>query len=136
METTSQPDPTEPTPPADEAVTGQPDLPYWRCHKVVRAAKIEKIEPCPYLGVGWHDLFLDTPGGTLVRTVQPTYIDRHKPKVGGYYVLYEDGYESFSPAEPFQNGYTRIEEPTGGAPTGRDLAASPDESHAREHPAN
>ncbi|MCK9988658.1 MAG: hypothetical protein AzoDbin1_05130 [Azoarcus sp.] len=29
--------------------------------------------------------------------------------VGGYYVVYEDGYKSFSPAIAFESGYTRID---------------------------
>lgn len=36
------------------------------------------------------------------------YMRKHKPQVGGYFVQYEDGYKSFSPAEPFESGYTRI----------------------------
>jgi hypothetical protein len=28
--------------------------------------------------------------------------------IGGYYVVYEDGYKSFSPASAFENGYTRL----------------------------
>lgn len=32
-----------------------------------------------------------------------------KGKVGGYYVVYEDGYESWSPAEAFEKGYTLIQ---------------------------
>ena len=35
------------------------------------------------------------------------YMRKHKPQVGGYFVQYEDGYKSFSPAEPFESGYTR-----------------------------
>lgn len=33
---------------------------------------------------------------------------KHKPVAGGYFVVYEDGYESFSPAKAFEEGYTRI----------------------------
>lgn len=40
--------------------------------------------------------------------VPHVYIDKHKPSVGGYYVVYADGYTSFSPADAFENGYTRI----------------------------
>ena len=28
--------------------------------------------------------------------------------VGGYYVVYEDGYKSFSPAGAFESGYTPL----------------------------
>ena len=40
--------------------------------------------------------------------VDADYIDRHKPAVGGYYVVYKDGYKSFSPAEAFEQGYTLL----------------------------
>ena len=30
------------------------------------------------------------------------------PEVGGYYVVHKDGYKSFSPANAFEEGYTRI----------------------------
>ena len=35
-------------------------------------------------------------------------MDRHKPKAGGYYVVYDDGYKSYSPAKAFEEGYVRI----------------------------
>lgn len=36
------------------------------------------------------------------------YVHKHDPKVGGYYVVYEDGYKSWSPAQAFAEGYTRL----------------------------
>ena len=36
------------------------------------------------------------------------YMHKHKPYVGGYYVVYADGYKSFSPADVFENGYTKL----------------------------
>lgn len=45
-------------------------------------------------------------------TVSEDYVKKHQPKVGGYYVRYEDGYESFSPAEAFEGGYKKIHEGT------------------------
>ena len=36
------------------------------------------------------------------------YMHKHKPQVGGYYVVYKDGYKSFSPAEAFETGYEKI----------------------------
>lgn len=40
--------------------------------------------------------------------VDVSYLNKHKPEPGGYYVRYEDGYESYSPPEAFEAGYTRI----------------------------
>jgi hypothetical protein len=35
-------------------------------------------------------------------------LDKHKPEVGGYYVVYKEGYKSFSPAGAFEEGYALI----------------------------
>ena len=40
--------------------------------------------------------------------VEVGYCQQHKPKSGGYFVRYEDGYESFSPAAAFEGGHTPI----------------------------
>jgi hypothetical protein len=40
--------------------------------------------------------------------VSDEYASKHNPDAGGYYVRYADGYESFSPAQAFEEGYTRI----------------------------
>ena len=40
-----------------------------------------------------------------------TYYRQAQPsKSGGYYVRYPDGYESWSPAEAFEEGYTLVDE--------------------------
>ena len=46
--------------------------------------------------------------------VSDGYVTKHKPKVGGYLVRYEDGYLSWTPAEPFESGYTLVDETGGG----------------------
>jgi hypothetical protein len=80
-------------------------LPRYQSHKIVRAAKIRHIERSAW-GANMH---LELPDQTeLVRiTVNTDYLAKHQPHSGGYYVFYEDGYESFSPAPAFQDGYTR-----------------------------
>lgn len=40
--------------------------------------------------------------------VSEEYVTKHNPQSGGYFVVYEDGYKSFSPAKAFEEGYTRI----------------------------
>jgi hypothetical protein len=40
--------------------------------------------------------------------VSGEFMSKHKPVAGGYFVVYEDGYESFSPAQAFEEGYTLI----------------------------
>lgn len=81
------------------------EMPRYQCHKKVWALKIDKIS----LG--------DNDGGALITpaesgyasfAVDQAYCDKHKPQAGGYYVVYDDGYKSFSPAKAFEEGYTRI----------------------------
>lgn len=89
-------------------------LKKYQSHKIVEAGKILKIEnnenpdksgmaaASPSgavftVSVGGNSAFLIAVG--------PGYMTKHKPEVGGYYVKYPDGYESFSPAEPFESGY-------------------------------
>ena len=84
-----------------------PTLPRYRCHKVVEAFKIGLIHQDP---TGRATL---TPALEAVRrivgvfTVDAAYVTKHAPKVGGFFVRYEDGYCSWSPAEAFEAGYTR-----------------------------
>ena len=90
-------------------------LPQYRSHKIVQAAKIIGISPW---GVGegmGANLLVEMPFekdgsegiGTFELSTKAGYYNKHKPTIGGYYVLYPDGYESFSPAKPFEEGYTR-----------------------------
>lgn len=46
--------------------------------------------------------------GCPVFAVTRAYLMKHDPKPGGYYVLYGDGYDSYSPAQAFEEGYSRL----------------------------
>ena len=80
-------------------------LPIWKCHKEVEAFKIESISPMP--GGGYRV----SGEGFMVVVDQPTFL-KHAPQPGWYYVRYADGYESFSPADAFEQGYTKIKKAT------------------------
>ena len=75
------------------------EMPRYKCHKEVHALKIA--------AVGGLTIFPAEPG---YRSFEVTsgFVDKHQPKAGGYYVVYEDGYQSFSPAQAFEEGYTRL----------------------------
>lgn len=73
-------------------------LTSWQCVKKVWASKITKIED--------GKLFLDNSGYFLM---PDGWAGKHKPEVGGYYVSYKGGYSSYSPAEPFEEGYRKLE---------------------------
>jgi hypothetical protein len=74
-------------------------MPSYRSHKVVRAVKIESVD------TSYQRLFVD--GGKILK-LDPEYFQRHMPEAGGYFVLYEDSYQSYSPAKAFEDGYTTM----------------------------
>ena len=88
------------------------ELPRYKSHKIVEAMKIGSIHetlddpPSTFL-------LAEGPEGEPVLNVVVTeaYVAQHQPMAGGYHVRYPDGYESWSPAEAFEEGYTLVEEP-------------------------
>lgn len=80
------------------------ELPKYKCHKIVRAAKItgfrQNGDPCA------PDILLGEICGIV--SLLPDWHEKHRPHIGGYYVVYEDGYKSFSPADAFEDGYTKL----------------------------
>lgn len=77
----------------------QAQLPQYQCHKKVGALKIAKLE---------GNLLTPAETGFAPFIVEKEYLRKHSPEVGGYYVVYDDGYKSYSPAKPFEAGYTRV----------------------------
>jgi hypothetical protein len=97
-----------------EEDTPQVEIPEYKCHKKVRALKIKSVQPryerndtskpCFEVRLGIED-----PRFAPI-TLPGAYYEKHKPEAGGYYVAYEDGYQSYSPAEPFESGYALADE--------------------------
>jgi len=76
-------------------------MPSYECHKTVSALKIVEVaqrEP------GVVELHVTPPFAPIV--VDLDWVEKHDPQAGGYYVVYKDGYASFSPAEAFEEGYS------------------------------
>jgi len=85
-------------------------MPRYKCHKIVHALKIlavKEIEGSENETVLGARLVVEPPFAAI--EVGAGYCAKHKPVAGGYYVVYEDGYKSFSPAEAFESGYTLME---------------------------
>lgn len=122
---------------ADHGIVTTRHLPCYRSHKNVWALKIAAIvtdkypvfsglickgsialgsacgrcERCEYERANGPI----RPGATITPAedypafhVTADYMEKHKPQVGGYWVQYVDGYQSFSPAKAFEEGYTRV----------------------------
>ncbi len=82
------------------------EMPRYRSHKVIHALKIHEIDVSVSDGDGSAIITPEKPYAPF--NVDRKYMEKHKPEVGGYYVVYKDGYTSFSPAEAFESGYTLI----------------------------
>jgi len=82
----------------------QIEMPKYLCIKKVWALKIKRVD---VNHKGDALLLIDDKGFAPVE-VSKEYIDKHQPEEGGYYVVYEGGYRSFSPADAFESGYEKI----------------------------
>ena len=90
------------------------EMPRYKCHKEVWALKIAGIARDSDKA---REEQRETDGSATITPaedgyapfkVDANYMHKHKPEVGGYYVVYEDGYKSFSPASAFESGYTPL----------------------------
>ncbi len=89
-----------------QKLPGNKELPRYQSHKQVWALKIAEVKR-GQLSDGSGEIVPVDEGYRSFR-VDRAYMLKHDPQPGGYYVLYADGYKSFSPAEAFEGGYTRI----------------------------
>lgn len=89
-------------------------MPRYRCHKCVSAAKIFTV--LTHID-GMLDLTMETPEGKVIKArMSADWNHKHAPDKGGYLVMYDDGYMSYSPASAFNAGYTLLEEDEGSEP--------------------
>jgi hypothetical protein len=82
------------------------EMPRYKCHKEVWALKIQAIERVPFGNAGVRHTLVPADARYAPFEVDLEFIDKHKPRAGGYYVVYKDGYKSFSPADAFEDGYS------------------------------
>lgn len=80
------------------------EMPRYVSHKRVWALKIKSIAE----GTSNEEFAVLTfeEDGYAPLPVDVGWYFQHKPVAGGYYVVYQDGYKSFSPAKAFEDGYT------------------------------
>lgn len=89
------------------------ELPRYQCHKIVRAVKIAAVRLTSenYVRETWI-----TPADAAYEPfmVDEDWINRYGDDYNhsdpGYYVVYKDGYASWSPTKAFEEGYTLIAE--------------------------
>lgn len=82
------------------------EMPKYKCHKEVWALKIQSIST--ERRMDWDSFIeLKEKGYTKIK-LDKGFIEKHKPQVWWYYVVYEDWYKSYSSAEVFESWYTKI----------------------------
>jgi len=98
----------------------QREMPRYKCHKEVWALKIKEVikhaHPDPKADdaafeasdafQGAHLFFEESEFAPI--PVDAKWYRKHDPMPGGYYVVYQDGYASYSPAVAFEGGYTKL----------------------------
>ena len=77
-------------------------LQKWQSHKIVRAAKILQVNADDTMEL---EVRL---GMNVGVTPADKMFARYRPVAGDYYVVYDDGYASISPAVAFLEGYHQL----------------------------
>jgi hypothetical protein len=84
------------------------EMPRYRCHKVVRAVRILKISN-PSTD---HSMTIIPSDDVAPFKVRGEYVNKHRPYVGGFYTLADDGEEGYAHPNAFERGYSLVETPT------------------------
>src|SRR5258707_1011441 len=96
---------------AGEPTGGQREMPRYVSHKKVWALEIATVATYPDQS---HKLsFADDGYASLEIPASSDLFARYQPRGGDFYVVYADGYKSFSPRKAFLEGYTRDERDEG-----------------------
>lgn len=94
-------------------MTAQRPLPLYTSRSTVRALKIKTVTYSrePLEGVPRGEAFI-TPADERYAPfwVNEPWAMKNRPQPGGYFVVHADGHQSFSPANAFESGYSRLED--------------------------
>jgi hypothetical protein len=86
-------------------------LPMYRSVKDVRAFKIGALaEAVDSMPGSFRASIVPEDHSIPAVSVSAAWINRHHPEAGGYFVVYKDGYCSYSPPAAFDEGYIRVEQ--------------------------
>jgi hypothetical protein len=93
--------------------------PKYESHKIVRAAKIVGVERNHGGGKIVQAIWVQPVGAAPIEKFEPTVTEMaEQAEVGGWAILYPNGFKSISPAKAFEDGYTLVE------PTAAELGAA------------
>lgn len=85
-----------------------PAMPRYKCHKEVSALQIKEVKQrnaTKEFPGGSHELIFENSPSIQVTDF---WYRKFGPAAGGYYVVYADGYASYSPQKAFEEGYSLI----------------------------
>lgn len=83
----------------------QMELPRYVSHKRVWALEIAEVSVPSVQSEDRRVYFRDKSYASIVAPGE--MFSRYMPEVGDFYVVYADGYKSFSPRKAFLEGYTK-----------------------------
>jgi hypothetical protein len=84
---------------APDAPKAMRQMPRYVSHKTVAALEIKEVGDygrLKFVELGYAEI-----------SAPKEMFTRYQPKAGDFYVVYDDGYQSFSPRKAFLEGYTR-----------------------------
>ena len=87
-----------------------PTLSRWRSHKIVTAGEIGRLVSDPPGGKVVALIVTCSDGSAAEFCPGDKFFARGTPSLGDYYVVYGDGYASWSPRKAFEEGYAKISE--------------------------
>src|ERR1700748_299634 len=88
------------------------EMPRYQSHKKVWALEIKNVEAHPEQGQAGERVtqfrlhFAEKGYASMLAPAE--MFSRYVPVPGDFYVVYDDGYKSFSPRKAFLEGYTRL----------------------------
>lgn len=91
---------------SDEVGAAQVEMPQYVSHKKVWALELATTPPSNLEGTLRRLDFVEK--GYASINVAEEMFSRYEPMAGDFYVVYADGYKSFSPRKAFLEGYIRI----------------------------
>ena len=80
--------------------------PLYKGQEAVRAFKIKSVFPTSYC---WATIIPEDEK-LAEKEVNSEFVNTHRPEAGGYFVVYKDGYETYSTARVFEGGYAKAKE--------------------------
>lgn len=89
-------------------MSNEKEMPRYRCHKEVHALQIlEIMSEDDHLNMKKRCFLVPVEEGYAPVVVTEEWMAKHQPQAGGYYVVYSDGYTSYSPKQAFEEGYSK-----------------------------